>query len=123
MDLRKHERITAESKCKASFRYGGQSYRDISVSNLGADGCCFQIPTKAANGIKNLAMLESLELSDPGLPRQAIQGKVVWVHSKKGAEKEFLETGVQFCSAPDGFSAEVDRYVTALVKFNPKTNM
>jgi len=123
MELRKHDRITAEAKCTATFQCAGQTYHDIPVSNLGADGCCFEIPSKAANGLKSLSKLDGLELCHPGLPRQAVQGKVVWVHSKKGAEKDFVETGIQFCAAPAGYAAEVDRYVAALMHFKPRTSM
>ena len=123
MDLRKHDRITAEAQCKATFRFGGQTYKDIAVSNLGADGCCFQIPSKAVDGLKHMAMLEGVELCHPGLPRQAIKGKVVWLHKKKGADKDYLETGIQFCGAPEGYAAEVDRYVSALLHFKPRTSM
>jgi hypothetical protein len=123
MDLRKHARITAEPQCKASFMLGSQSFDNISVSNLGSDGCCFQIPTQSANGLKNLAQLESVELRHPELPSQAVKAKVVWVHSKKGAEKDFVETGIQFSGAPEAYCQEVDRYVSALLKFKPKTSM
>lgn len=123
MDLRKHTRITAEPKCTASFKVGGQSYNNIAVSNLGADGCCLEIPSQSAKGIKNLAMLEGVELRHVGLPKQAVAAKVVWVHSKKGAEKDFLETGIQFQGAPEGYGQEVDRYVATLLNYQPRTSM
>ena len=123
MDLRKHSRITAEPQCKASFKLGGQSYKDICVSNLGADGCCFELPNRLASGFKNLALLESVELSHPGLPRQTVKAKVVWMHSKKGAEKDCVETGIQFTGASQDYCQEVDRYVSALLKFKPRTSM
>ena len=123
MDLRKHDRITAEPQCKANFCFGGQTYKDIPVSNLGANGCCFEIPSKSASGLKNLALLEGVELCHPGLPRQSVTAKVVWVHSKKGAEKDYLQTGIQFCAIPEGYAQEVDRYVATLLKFKPRHSM
>jgi hypothetical protein len=123
MDLRKHSRITAESKCKASFTLGGQSYKDIPVSNLGADGCCFEIPSGSSSEFKKLAQLEAVELSHPDLPHQALQAKVVWVHGKRGAEKDLVETGIQFSGVPDGYCQEVDRYVSTLLKFKPRMSM
>ena len=72
MDLRKHTRITAEPRCTASFKLGGQSYNNIAVANLGADGCCFEIPSQAATAFKKLAMLEGMELRHPGLPNQSV---------------------------------------------------
>ena len=123
MDLRKHYRITAEPQCKASFKLGGQTYKDICVSNLGADGCCFEMPSQIANGFKDLALLESVELTHPGLPRQTVKAKVVWIHNKKGADKDCVETGIQFSGAPAAFCQEVDQYVSALLKFKPHTSM
>lgn len=123
MDLRKHDRIPAERPCTATFQHAGQTWHDVAVSNLGAEGCCFEIPARSANGLKQLAVLESVELSHPGLPRQAVQAKIVWVHSKKGAERDFVETGIQFCAAPAGYAAEVDRYVAAPMHFKPRTSM
>ena len=123
MDLRQHDRIAAETSCTASFHSAGQSYHDIAVSNLGAEGCCLEIPVRSANGLKQRALLDGLELCHPGLPRQAIQAKVVWVHSKKGAERDFLETGIQFSAPPEGYTAELDRYVAALVRFKPRISM
>ena len=47
MDKRLHSRISVESQCKARFQLGGHSYNNITVSNLGSDGCCVQIPAQA----------------------------------------------------------------------------
>jgi len=123
MDLRKHSRITTETQCKAQIHAGGQTFSDVSVTNLGADGCCVQIPAKTASGLKNKMMLEGFELIHPNLPKDAIKGQVVWLHDQQGADKNFITSGIQFQGAPQHFAQDVDRYVSALLKGKPGTSM
>ena len=123
MDKRLHTRIPVESQCKARFQLGGQSYNNITVSNLGADGCCIQVPSKTVSALDDKATLEGWELVHPSLPHGTIKGKVVWCHGKDQAKTEYIETGVQFMDAPAGYTKDLDRYVTTLAKSNPSTFM
>ena len=126
MDLRKHSRIAVETDCKAQFHLEGQSYSNIAVANLGAEGCCIRVPASAASTFKNRMLLEGMELIHPDLPKEAIKGRVVWLRTEKGAgkdSKDFVETGIQFTGASKNYGAQVDRYVTALLKSEPKTSM
>ena len=122
MDKRLHSRISVESQCKARFQLGNQSYNNITVSNLGADGCCIQVPSKECQGISDKAMLDGWELIHPSLPKGTIKAKVVWCEGQK-AKTDFIETGIQFMDVPSGYSKDLDRYVTTLAKSNPPSFM
>ena len=123
MDLRKHSRIAVDSDCTAQLQLQGHTYDNITVSNLGSDGCCIQVPVQAATGFRNKMLLEGIEFVHSDLPSESIKGKIVWLHSQKGSGQDFVETGIQFSGVPDGYCQEVDRYISALLKFNPRTSM
>ena len=123
MDKRLHSRVAVESQCKARFRLAGQTYNDITVANLGADGCCIQMPAKSAEGITNRATLDGLELIHPGLPKGTIKAKVVWSQGRDRARADYVETGVQFTEVPTGYTRDLDRYLNTLGKSNPSTYM
>ena len=123
MDKRQHSRISVESQCKARFQLGGQSYNNITVSNLGSDGCCVQVPVQAQAELASKSTLDGWELIHPSLPKEAIKAKVVWSHPEDRAKAGFIETGIQFMEAPAGYTRDLDKYVTTLAKSNPSTFM
>jgi hypothetical protein len=120
MDKRLHSRVEVESQCKARFQLGGQTYNNITVRNLGADGCCIQVPSKSAMGFKERSTLDGWELIHPSLPKGNIKARVVWCQGQ-APRTDYIETGVQFMDAPSGYTKDLDRYVTTLVKSNPST--
>lgn len=123
MDKRMHSRIAVESQCKARFQLGGQSYNNITVANLGADGCCIQVPSQSAGALNDRSTLEGWELIHPSLPKGTIKAKVVWCHGQDKPRTEFIETGIQFMDVPSGYTHDLDKYVTTLAKSNPPTFM
>lgn len=123
MDKRLHSRVAVESQCKARFRLAGQSYNDITVANLGADGCCIQAPFKAAVELSERPTLEGWELIHPALPKGTIKAKVVWSQGRERSRAGYVETGIQFTDVPSGYTRDLDRYVTTLAKSNPPTFM
>jgi len=120
MDKRLHSCIEVESQCKARFQLGGQSYNNITVRNLGSDGCCIQVPSKSASGFNERSTLDGWELIHPSLPKGSIKARVVWTHGQ-APKAEYIETGVQFMDAPSGYVKDLDKYVTTLAKSNPST--
>jgi hypothetical protein len=122
MDKRLHSRIAVEPQCKARFQLGGQSYNNITVSNLGADGCCIQVPKQSVSSLNDKTLLEGWELIHPSLPKGTIKAKVVWCHGQE-PRTEFIETGIQFMDVPSGYSRDLDKYVTTLAKSNPPSFM
>jgi hypothetical protein len=123
MDKRLHSRVSVESQCKARFQLAGQSYNNITVSNLGADGCCIQVPSQSVSGLSDRSTLEGWELIHPSLPKGTIKAKVVWCHDQKMPRAEYIETGIQFMDVPSGYSKDLDKYVTTLAKSNPPSFM
>jgi len=123
MDKRLHSRISVEPQCKARFQLGGQSYNNITVSNLGSDGCCIQVPSQAVSGLSDKSFLKGWELIHPSLPKGTIKAKVVWSHGQDKPKTEFIETGIQFMDAPANYVRDLDKYVTTLAKSNPPTFM
>lgn len=122
MDKRLHSRIAVETQCKARFQLGRQSYNNITVSNLGADGCCIQVPSQSISGLSDKSTLDGWELIHPSLPKGTIKAKVVWCHGEK-PRAEFIETGIQFMDVPSGYTRDLDKYVTTLAKSNPPSFM
>ena len=123
MDKRLHTRTTVESQCKARFQLGGQSYNNIVVSNLGADGCCIQVPNQAVSSFTDKSLLEGWELIHPSLPKGTIKAKVVWCHGQDKPRTDYMETGIQFMDVPSAYGRDLDKYVTTLAKSNPPTFM
>ncbi len=123
MDKRLHSRISVESQCKARFQLGGQSYNNITVSNLGADGCCIQVPSQSVSGLQEKSTLDGWELIHPSLPKGTIKAKVVWCHGQDKPRTEYVETGIQFMDVPSGYTKDLDKYVTTLAKSNPPSFM
>ena len=123
MDKRLHSRVAVEPQCKARFQLGGHAYNDITVANLGAEGCCIQVPANSAGDLSNRSTLEGWELIHPGLPQGSIKAKVVWCQGQSQPRTDYIETGIQFMDAPSGYTKDLDRYVTTLAKSNPSTFM
>ena len=114
MDKRLHSRVSVESQCKARFRLENNSYNNITVSNLGSDGCCMQIPTQSISGLSEQSLLEGLELVHPGLPKGSFRGKVAWVHGEDKTRPGYLETGVQFLDASSEYTKRLANFVTTV---------
>lgn len=123
MDKRLHSRVSVEPQCKARFQLGGQSYTNITVSNLGAEGCCIQMPAQSAGSLNDKCMLEGWELIHPSLPKGTLRARVVWYQNQSRPKTDYIETGVRFLDAPDSFTRDVDKYVTTIAKSNPSTFM
>ena len=123
MDKRLHSRVDVEAQCKARFQLGGKSYNNITVENLGADGCRIKLPSQAATSLNEKSTLDAWELIHPSLPSGTIKAKVVWCHGQDQPRTEYVETGVQFMDVPSGDTRDLDKYVTTLAKSNPPTFM
>ncbi len=119
MDKRLHSRINVEDQCKARFQLGGQTYNNIIVRNLGANGCCIEMPAKNVSGLQERSTLDRWELIHPSLPKGTIKARVVWTHGQGQPRTDTIETGVQFLDVPSDYSKDLDRYVTTLARSNP----
>jgi kynurenine formamidase len=118
MDKRLHSRTTVEPQCKARFQLGGKSYNDITVANLGAEGCCIQVPAQSAASLRDQATLDGWELIHPSLPQGSIKARVVWSHGQE-PQARFMETGIQFVDAPIGYTSDLERFVKVQARSNP----
>lgn len=112
MEKRLHSRVSVESQCKARFQLGNNSYENITVSNMGSDGCCLQIPTQSAGALNEKSTLEGLELIHPGLPKGSVTGKIAWVHGEDKTRPGYLETGVQFMDISSNYTKGLANFVT-----------
>jgi hypothetical protein len=110
MENRKSSRVSVATQCKARFQLGGQRYNNITVSNLGQDGCCLSGTKKDLDTISEKGMLENLELIHPALPKEGIKGQVVWVH-RLG---QGVETGVHFLNPKGSYARDLGKYVSTL---------
>ena len=116
MDKRLHLRVAPEPQCKARFQLGNRSYENITVANLGPDGCCMQIPAQSVEGLTELSLLEGLQLTDPGLPAEPVRGRVAWIHGEDKTRPGFLETGVQFMDASVAYTRSLSHYVNTMAR-------
>lgn len=122
MDKRQHSRVDVENQCKARFQLGGQQFNNITIRNLGAEGCCIQVPAKSVSDLKAKSTLDNWELIHPGLPKGSIKARVVWCKGQE-PKAEYVETGIQFMDVPAGYTRDLDKYVTTLYKSNPTNYM
>jgi hypothetical protein len=116
LEKRLHSRVSLEPQCKARFQLGGQSYDSIRVSNLGADGCCIQIPARSAGGLSDKTLLEGWEFLNPGLPKGSITAKVAWVGGDRKRRTGFVATGIKFLNAPVEFTRRLSNYVSTVAR-------
>jgi len=114
MDKRMHARVSVEPRCKARFQLGGQLYDNITVSNLGRDGCCLTGPMQTLSTLSDKAMLERWELIHPALPKNAIKAKVVWISQRNRDTAGIITTGIQFLDAPAKYVKDLSNFVTTL---------
>jgi hypothetical protein len=114
MDHRLHARVSVEPQCKARFRLGGQSYSDITVANLGQDGCCIRVPGTANAALDVKPMLDGLELVHPALPKGPVKARVVWTRSHARDRAGYVESGVAFLDPPPGYATALSKYVTVM---------
>ncbi len=119
MEHRFYSRVPAEPRCRAQFQLGAQTYSDIPVANLGADGCCLRIPSQSVGGLSDKAFLDGWELIHPGLPKGSIKAKVAWVQGQDRARSGFIETGVQFLDAPEDYRRKLAYYVVNVSQSQP----
>ena len=111
MENRQNPRVSLEHPCRVRFRLGGHPYTNIGVANLGPTGCCIQIPAQSVGGLRSRALLDGWEFINPGLPRTAIQAKVVWVQRAEPSKDGFIATGVEFLDAPVDYTRRLASYV------------
>jgi hypothetical protein len=116
MEKRLHSRVSVEPQCKARFQLGGQSYDRIRVSNLGADGCCIQMPAQAVVALSDKLLLEGWEFINPGLPKGSITAKVAWVRGPGMRKAGFVATGIKFLDAPVEFTRRLSNYVDTIAR-------
>ena len=111
MENRLHSRAALAPRCRVRFQLGGHPFSNVTVSNLGQDGCCIQIPAQASSGLRDRSLLEGWEFINPGLPREPIKAKVVWVHGQGHTRADFLECGIKFLDAPVHYTKRLASYV------------
>ena len=114
MDKRMYSRVSVEPQCKARFQLGGQTYNNITVSNLGPNGCCLSGPSQSLSGLTDKATLDQYELIHPALPKGSIHAKVVWLNQRTRDTSGTITTGIQFMDAPAKYVKEVGNYVTTM---------
>jgi len=110
MENRRNSRVAVTGQCRARFQTGGKPFNNIEVANLGRDGCCLTGTTKGMEKLTDRVMLENLELIHPGLPKDPVTARVVWV-DRHG---QGVSTGVQFIDAKPGYLKDVGSYVSTM---------
>jgi PilZ domain len=114
MDKRLQQRVPVGPQFRVRFQLGGHPYTNISVSNLGPDGCCIEIPAQSVSGLRTRALLEGWKFVNPAMPRGAIKAKVVWVRGQDSPGKDSVESGIKFVDAPMEFTRRLASYVRAV---------
>jgi len=114
MDSRHSPRVSVKPQCKARFQLGGQTYDDITVSNLGQDGCCLSGSTQSLSRLRDTDLLEGWQLVHPALPQTQIKAKVVWVGREDQGKESMTVTGIQFQDAPASYLKDVGKYVKTM---------
>ena len=113
-------RVSVKRECSARFRFGGLTYDNIPVLNLGTDGCCIQVPRAFAGGLVDHSLLEGLELISPALAKDSIEARVLRVRSDETIKSGCLEAEVQFVGTPVGYRKNVRNYVNTMAKAKPQ---
>jgi hypothetical protein len=113
MENRHCTRVLVEPQCKAQFHLGGQTYDNITVSNLGEAGCCLS-GNDSLSTLKDTAILEDYQLIHPALPKGSIKAKVVWVNREHQGSNTIIHSGLKFEDAPSGYVKRVGKYVETM---------
>jgi len=123
MEKRKQTRaFLAEGICMARGTGGELPKEGVNVTNLGADGCCLELPARQTGTFLPEHQKLSLELIQPWLPNHALKGEIQWQREERTRGRTLLRVGVKFLETADGYLAELDRVVDGIVHSNLRGN-
>ena len=112
-------RVFVKRECSARFQFGGQSYDNVPVLNLGPDGCRIQVPLAFVGGMVNDSQLEGLELISQALSMGSTGAKVIRVDSAETAQSGLVQAELQFTDAPAAYRVNVLNYVNTMAQAKP----
>ncbi len=119
MSITGNPRVFVKRECSARFQFGGKSYDNVPVLNLGPDGCRIQVPRAFVGSLVEHSQLEGLELISQALSMGATGAKVIQVHSNESGKPGTIEAELQFLDAPAGTRVNVINYVNTMAKAKP----
>lgn len=108
-----------EPQCKARFLFAGRLYEDVTVSDLGAEGCCIKLPAESIRGLRVRSVLEGWVWTSPGLPGGPVSARVAWIRDHGQPRTDHISTGVSFRGAPAAYLRDLDRFVTLRSESDP----
>ncbi|MDP1831163.1 MAG: PilZ domain-containing protein [Geothrix sp.] len=114
-DRRDTRRIIVGPEFGISFTLKGHGYRDVRITNLSTGGCFALVGARDARLFERGAVLESLVLLHPELPKAPILAAVSYVLGGRPAAEplEMVGIGVQFLGIEDAARAALDAWVGA----------
>lgn len=122
MEKRRQPRAFTESTCKARFQLGQVLLDDLNVANLGAGGCCLELPPLQGAALVFTHRELDLELFQPGLPVRTVKARIVWQKEELAGGTPALRCGIKFMDTPVGYAEELDQAVEYLSRSNFRGN-
>jgi hypothetical protein len=120
MSINSKARVFVKRECSARFQFGGQSYDNVPVLNLGPDGCRIEVPLAFVGGMVDDSRLEGLELISQALSMGSTGAKVIWVDSAETTQSGLVQAELQFTDAPSAYRVNVINYVNTMAKAKPQ---
>jgi len=120
MSIPSKTRVFVKRECRARFQFAGQSYDNVTVLNLGPDGCRIQVPRAFVGGLVDDSRLEGLELVSQALSMGSTGARVIRVDSAEAAQSGLVQAELQFTDTPDAYRVKVLDYVKTMATAKPQ---
>lgn len=106
MEKRRYSRTSLINDYNTQFRLAGQAFSNIKVANIGAHGCCLQMPVGAAPYLRDKPVLDNMILFHADQKKYSLRGRVAWYDDGSsggaGARKDAcLYAGIEFLDTPE----------------------
>ena len=114
-DRRDTRRIIVGPEFGIAFVLKGHDYRDVRITNISTGGCFALVGARDARLFERGAVLETLVLLHPELPKAPIIAAVSYVlGGRPGADPmEMVGIGIQFLGIEDAAQQALDTWVDA----------
>lgn len=111
-ERRDQRRVPLDRDFTVTFTLEGERYERLPTPNVSAGGLCVMVPADRARHFPRGAILESLVMNHPELPKDLLRGEVRYTMGGGHlASMRHVGVGVMFLDPPAGVVEALNRFV------------
>lgn len=111
-ERRDQRRVPLDRDFTVSFSLAGEAFDRLPTPNVSAGGLCVMVPSEQARHFQRGAVLESMVLNHPSLPKEALRGEVRYtLGGGHLASLKHVGVGVMFLDPPGSVVAALNGFV------------